>query len=179
MAMTQPTYAYGVVILPPPDLYREILTVRERSPLLQMPAPPHITVKSPFLYRQSGALVVEVLEAICARWQPFEIKVGGLGVFRKSILYARVEESPDLSALHRELIEQLDGFVETLGGGRYEGSGFTPHLTLADSLAPEELPSARKALNDVRFSRRFEVDRIHLLRGRGRWDIVRSFVFGE
>lgn len=177
-AMTRPTYAYGVIILPPPDLYRELLAIRERHPLLRSPVPPHITVKSPFIYRHSGAVVIEQLEAVCERWEPFEIQLSGLGVFRSSILYVKVDESQDLHDLHRDLVEGLEGFVETLND-RYDGGAYTPHLTLADKMAPEDLAEARRALADVRFRRRFLVDRVHLLRGRGRWDIARTFPLGH
>ncbi|HYF93685.1 MAG TPA: 2'-5' RNA ligase family protein [Symbiobacteriaceae bacterium] len=175
--MTRPTYAYGVIILPPPDLYRELLGIRERHPLLRSPVPPHITVKSPFIYRHTGAAVVEQLEAICEHWAPFEVQLSGLGVFRSSILYVKVEESKELDGLHHDLVEGLDGFVETLND-RYDGDAYTPHLTLAESMAPEDLPEAKRALADIRFRRRFVVDRVHLLRGRGKWDITRSFPLG-
>ncbi|HYG57969.1 MAG TPA: 2'-5' RNA ligase family protein [Symbiobacteriaceae bacterium] len=175
--MTRPTYAYGVIILPPPDLYRELLAIRERHPLLRTPAPPHITVKSPFLYRQSGAVVIEQLEAVFEQWEPFEIQLGGLGVFRNSVLYVRVNESAALMDLHHDLVESLSGFVETLSE-KYDGGAYTPHLTLADKLAPDDLAEARKLLADCRFRRRFVVDKVHLLRGRGSWDIARSFSLG-
>lgn len=175
--MTRPTYAYGVVILPPPDLYRELLAIREKHPLLRSPAPPHITVKAPFLFRHSGAAVVEQVEMICERWRPFEIKLNGLGLFRRSILYVSIDEAEDLADLHRELVDGLDGYVETLSD-RYEGPGYTPHLTLADTMAPDDIPEVRRALSDVRLRRRFVVSQVHLLRGRGRWDVTRSFELG-
>jgi 2'-5' RNA ligase len=175
--MTRSTTAFGVVILPPPDLYRELVAIRQRHPLLRAVSPPHITVKSPFIFRQSGAMVVEQLEAICAQWEPFEIRLGGLGVFRNSIVYLKVAESPELTALHLELVSGLEGFVETLSD-RYDGAAFTPHLTLADGLNPEEVAEAKRILADYTFCRRFEVDRVHLLRGRGRWDITRTFKLG-
>lgn len=175
--MTSPTYAYGVVILPPPDLYRELLAIRQRHPLLRSVTPPHITVKSPFLFRQSGAMVVEQLEAICEQWEPFEVRLAGLGVFRNSILYVKVGDNPYLNDLHLDLLDALDGYVETLSG-RYDGDAYTPHLTLAERLAPEDIADARRILNDVQLNRRFVVDRIHLLRGRGRWDITHTFQLG-
>ncbi|MGE5674936.1 MAG: 2'-5' RNA ligase family protein [Mycobacterium leprae] len=168
----------SVVILPPPDLYRELMLIREKHPLLRSISPPHITVKSPFLYRQSAATVIEELEAICAGWDPFEVQLGGLGVFRNTILYVKVEESLDLLDLHQDIVDGLEGFVETLVD-RYDGASFTPHLTLVGDLSPDDLPEARKALTDVRLRRRFTVDKLHLLRGRGRWDITRSFPLGR
>ncbi len=176
--MTKPTFAYGLVILPPPDLYRDLMLLRERHPMLRTPAPPHITVKSPFLFRQSGATVVEKVEALCEEWEPFEIRLGGLGVFRNSILYVKVGESEELNLLHQDLVESLDGYVETLND-RYDGSAYNPHLTLADKLAPDDLAEARRLLMDQRLQRRFVVDRIHLLRGKGAWNIARSFVLGQ
>lgn len=175
--MSRPAYAYGVVILPPADLYRELLAIRDRHPLLRSLAPPHITVKSPFLYRQTGAIVVEQLEEICAAWEPFEIRLGGLGTFRDRVLYVKVHEDGDLSDLHWDLLEGLEGYVETLQE-RFEGSGYTPHLTLADKLSAEDIAEARKLLDGLSFRRRFQVDRIHLLRGKGRWEIARTFLLG-
>lgn len=176
--MTRPTYAYGVVILPPADLYRELLAIREKHPLLQYQPPPHITVKSPFLYRMSGATVIDQLEEICQNWEPFEIRLGGLGVFRNSILYVKVHENGDLSDLHWDLVDGLDGFVETLQD-KYEGNEYTPHLTLADKLDPDDVVEARKLLTNISFHRRFVVNRIHLLRGKGRWDVARTFTLGS
>lgn len=176
--MTRPTYAYGVIVLPPPDLYRELLAIRERHPLLRSLIPPHITVKSPFLFRQSGAIVMEQVEAICRRWEPFEIQLSGLGVFRNSVIYVKVDENADLAGLHMDMVDGLDGYVETLTD-RYDGGAYTPHLTLADKLAPEDLGEAKRALADCRFRRRFLVDEVHLLRGKGKWDIFRSFPLGE
>jgi len=176
-AMTRPTYAYGVVILPPRDLYRELLAIQEKHPLLRSSYPPHITVKSPFLFRHSGATVVEHLEAVCSRWDPFEIHIGGLGSFRNSILYVKVEQSDDLEELHWDVVDGLEGFVENLND-RYEGHAYTPHLTLADNLTADDIVEARKVLANVRFRRRFVVEQVHLLRGRGRWDVTRSFALG-
>lgn len=89
----------------------------------------------------------------------------------------KVGESSDLQDLHLELVDELDGYIETLSD-RYDGPAYTPHLTLADKLAPDDLAEARQILMDCRLRRRFTVEQIHLLRGRGRWDITRSFALG-
>jgi 2'-5' RNA ligase len=122
-------------------------------------------------------MVIEQLEAICADWEPFTIRLGGLGVFRNEILYVKVYEDGLLTDLHRDLVDGLDGFVETLQE-RYDGADYTPHLTLADRLAPEDIVEARKILAGVSFRRRFVVDRVHLLRGKGRWDVARTIPLG-
>ena len=172
-----PTYAYGVVILPPPDLYRKVLSLRKQHPLLDSMTPPHITVKSPFYFRYTGAAVVEKLEEICEQFVPFEIEIRGIDTFRQRVVYARVEDTPELYDLHHALVDGLTGYVETLTD-RWDGDGFRPHLTLADKLAPQDIGPVKRLLSDFRPFSRFVVDKVHLLRGRGRWDIFRTFSLG-
>lgn len=172
-----PAYAYGVVILPPADLYRKVLSLRKRHLLLSALAPPHVTVKSPFYFRQTGAMVIDQLEEICSRFTPFEMEIRGLGTFRQRVIYAKVEGDPALYELHHALVDGLSGYVESLTD-RWDGEGFQPHLTLVDKLSPEDVGPARQLLADFRPFRRFWVDEVHLLRGRGRWDIIRSFPLG-
>lgn len=176
--MATPAYAHGLVILPPPRLRNELMALRRRHPLLQAPIPPHITVKSPFLFRGTVATVVEILERVCAEFEPFEIELRGLSTFGETgVVYIPVQETPDLLDLHNALLEELEGYVETLNG-KYEGDAFTPHMTVTDRLAPEDFHSVRKQLAGFFPRWRFTVDRLHLLRGRGRWDVTRSFPLG-
>lgn len=176
--MAQPVFAYGIVILPPPALRREIGELRRRHPLLQASVPPHITVKSPFLYRGTGAWIAEILERVCARHQPFPVALRGVGAFGTEVLYVKVEENPALRALHQDLLDELTGYAETLNE-RYEGAHYVPHLTVADRLQPDDFAAARQVLNGWFPRSRWQADAIHLLRGKGRWDITRSFPLGE
>lgn len=176
--MGQPVFAYGIVILPPPALRRELNDLRRRHPLLHASVPPHITVKSPFLYRGTGAWVVDILERVCARHEPFEMEMRGIGSFGTEVLYVKVEENPALRALHADLLEELTGYAETLNE-RYEGASYVPHLTIADQLHPADFAEAKKVLNGWFPRTRWEADSFHLLRGKGRWDITRSFPLGD
>ncbi len=176
--MSAPVSAYGIVILPPPALRRELTDLRRRCPLLQAQVPPHITVKSPFLFRGTGAWVVDILERVCEQHEPFTLELRGLGAFGSEVLYVKVQENPALRALHQELVQELTGYAETLNE-RYEGDGYTPHLTIADGLHEEDFGTARQALNGWFPRSRWQVDQVHLLRGKGRWDITRSFPLGE
>lgn len=175
--MATPTFAYGLVILPPPALRRQVMDLRSRHPLLQGTAPPHITVKSSFLYRGTGAWVVDVLDDVCSRFEPFTVECRGIGTFDQGVIYVRVEESLELRALHGALVEGLTGYVETLND-RFEGDGFVPHLTVADQVAREDITAARRVLSGFWPRWRFPVEQVHLLRGRYRWDIARSFALG-
>lgn len=176
--MAAPIFAYGVVILPPPALRRELEAIRRQHPLLHASVPPHITVKSPFLYRGTGAWIVEILERVCQRHEPFDLELRGIGSFGCEVLYIKVEESAALRSLHQDLVDELAGYAETLNE-RYEGATYVPHLTLADRLYEEDFAQARRALNGWFPRSRWRVDQIHLLRGKGRWDITRSFPLGE
>lgn len=169
--------AYGVVILPPPGLNRELLHLRNRHPLFRSLSPPHITVKSPFAIRGTAARVVDRLEELCTGWEPFELQVGGLGSFGQRVIYVDVEPSSALQALHDELINGLSDLAETFTE-QYEGPRFSPHLTIAEKLSPEDFAVARTALQGMRIRHRFTVDRIHLLKGRGSWQITRTIPFG-
>ena len=175
--MSLQTHAYGVVILPPPDVLRELLALRKRHPLLQLPSPPHITVKSPFYFRQTGAAVIEELETICAAFPPFQLTLRGLGSFSRSVIFVRVEESPELRALHEAVVDGLVGYVETISD-RFEKANFTAHVTIAEKLIPEDYLAARSALAGYNPRRRFRVEEVHLLRGIGGWDITRTFRLG-
>lgn len=175
--MSLQTYAYGVVILPPPDVIRELLTLRKRHPLLQLPSPPHITVKSPFYFRHTGAAVIEELERICAPIPPFQLTLRGLGFFDQSVIFVRVEESPELQALHEAVVDGLVGYVETISE-RFEKANFTAHITIAEKLTAEDYRAARAALAGYYPRRRFWVEEVHLLRGIGGWDITKTFRLG-
>lgn len=176
--MAKAATAYGLVVLPPPDFKRELLELRKRHPLLRSIAPPHITIKSPFLVRSTMALIVEKLEAACADFSPFPIEVGGIGAFGNSVLYLKVAESPELTDLHLRLVEELDGFVETFRDD-HDGRGFNPHLTISEKLIAEEFAMLRQALGDYRPRAEFWVDKIHLQKGYGSWEVARSFPLGD
>lgn len=177
--MSRAVSAYGVVILPPPAVRREVEALRRKLPVPAPPLPVHITVKAPFLYRGTGAWVVDILEAVCARFEPFTLELRGLGSFGTEVIYIQVEESEPLRALHQTLITELTGYVETLTD-RYEGYTFLPHLTLVDKLVPEEYYRARQALNGSFFPRlRLPVSQLHLLRGQGRSNIARTILLGS
>lgn len=170
--------SYAVVILPPPQLHRELIALRKRHPLLRSVSPPHITVKAPVIFRTTGAQVVDRLTEICAAIDPFEITLQGLSHFDNSVIFLRVVRSPELVCLHEAILAGLEDLTENLND-RYEGAAFTPHLTLAENLLPDDCRVVRDALAGYRPVRRsFTVERVHLLRGRGRWDITRSIPLG-
>lgn len=171
--------AYGVVILPPPDIMRQLGEVRQRHLLLRGRRPPHITVKSPFIMRNTPARVVEQMEAICEGFPPFEVALGRLSQFGSSVLYLSIVDEAPLRTLNALLVEGLSGYVETLNE-RWDGPGYNPHLTLAEGLEPDDLPPLRRAMAGLRLRRRFLVDRLYLLGGKERSPLFRQFeLLGE
>lgn len=170
-------YAYGIVILPPPGLHRELMLLRKKHALLRSVSPPHITVKAPFVPRGTLALVTDRLEEISSRIEPFEIRVNGLGTFGSKVIYVRVEKSPELRRLHSLLLEGLEEYIECISD-KYEGQNYTPHLTVAEKLATEDFEPAWAAMARFRPRLRFMVEHLHILRGQGRWDIARSIRLG-
>lgn len=179
--------AYGIAILPPPEAARGLLAVRRIHPLLRHAGPPHITIKSPFVPRHTPALLLERLAEAVGPIEPFELRLDGLGSFGHAVLYVHVQDCAALRALHRVVVEALEGMVETFEP-RHDGVNFTPHLTLAEKLTAAEFEAARRALGGFRPRATFRVERLHLLKGaRGtsrdgtvtrRWEPGRSVELG-
>ena len=92
-----------------------------------------------------GELFHDQLDSVVAvveetRFPPFSLLICGLGTFPPEkpprIIWAGVEESPELSTLHRELGQRLTEAI----GYEPESRPFKPHLTLARIKATANRP---------------------------------------
>jgi 2'-5' RNA ligase len=136
------------------------------------PAGIHLTLK--FLGYTTADTVPAILAAIeeaAAGIPPFQLTVGGLGVFPGpgQARVAWVGMAGDTDTLGR-LKQRLDGSLATLGFTT-EKRGFTPHLTLARA-REQATPGERQKLaglmasGDFAASRPVTVDNIYLIRSR-------------
>lgn len=156
---------------------RQLKKLATLHPLFRHQVPAHITVKSPFYLRSTGAIVGDHLEEVCEQVEPFELQIHGLASFETSVIYARVDDSPALRQLHLRLLDALEGYVETITD-RYEGTGYTPHLTIASRLRRDEFTEAWRSLAGYGLHGTILVDRVHMLRGHHAWQVTRSFRLG-
>lgn len=164
---------YSVVIIPPAPIRAQIVRLRRLSPLLDSALPPHITVKSPFFLRQTGARVLEQIRLICSSHPAFPVQLRGLGCFEDAVIYVPVVPTQELQWLHVHLDEGLAGFVETIADDHDQG-GFSPHLTLASKLSPTEFAKLWPLLSNRTFEWEFLVDRVYLLSGPPRYRLERA-----
>ncbi|MGB9866596.1 MAG: 2'-5' RNA ligase family protein [Bacillota bacterium] len=165
--------SYSVVIIPPPPVRTRLVKLRRLSPLLDSALPPHITVKSPFFLRQTGARVLEQIRRICSTLPSFPIQLKGIGSFESTVIYVQIVPSQELVTLHTRLEEALAGYVEPIVE-EHDPREFSPHLTLASKLSPAEFSKLRALLSGRTFEWEFSVDRVYLLSGPPRSRIERS-----
>ncbi|MCJ0978154.1 2'-5' RNA ligase family protein [Rhodococcus sp. ARC_M12] len=100
---------------------------------------PHVTVAV------ASSMPAAVDDGDAVRFDPFDVRLGGLVVFGgRTITLARlVVPSSELLDLHARLFEAVvDRSLEHLEPGRW-----TPHLTLARRLTPEEAGAAVRLLS--------------------------------
>lgn len=164
---------YSIVIIPPQPVRKQLLRLRRLSVLMDGGFPPHITVKSPFFLRQTGARVLDQIQLIGERHDPFSLALSGLGSFDDSVIFVPVVCNPSLNRLHQELVEGLAGFVETISD-EYEGANYSPHLTLAAKLTPAEFAHIWPKLAAQHLRWEFVVDRLYVLGSMPRSRIYRT-----
>jgi len=108
--------------------------------------------------------IQEVLDELCFRTPPLELRSIGMGLFTRpmSVLYAPIIRNQALSALHRELWHAIEG----LGGNLfklYSPELWIPHMTLAQfDLTPENQIEALRVLLEVDLELVFEIRNLTL-----------------
>ena len=107
---------------------------------------PHVTLKAP------GGLNAEQILAcreVCLHTPPFEVQLGGVQTFEGRVIYLAAS-GKGLSALHAALVAAVGD-----PAGEFELDHYHPHLTLALSYRPIQLPwpdvlaSARSEFADL------------------------------
>ncbi|GGG42592.1 phosphoesterase [Kocuria dechangensis] len=162
----------GVVIELPEPVGRELQDWRASfgDPASYV-VPAHITLMiAP--QQASWAEVVERVRSVARDWTPFRLEINGTGTFRPvtPVVYLRIEQGEEQcralhEALHQERLVSASPF------------DFHPHVTIAQSVAEEDLDRAQSLLRTYRAG--FLVDRIGLyeLDGNGVWQIREEFPF--
>ena len=115
--------------LPPPGLNARILAWQ--LALGHVITAPHVTLKAP------GTLNAEQLLAcreVCRRTPSFDLLLRGVQTFGQRVIYLAVS-GEGLPALHAALVAAVGD-----PAGEFELDGYHPHLTLALSYRPIQLP---------------------------------------
>lgn len=162
----------GVVIELPEPVGRELQDWRASfGDPASYAVPAHITLMIA-ARGQSWQDIVERVRAVARQWAPFRVEIDGTGTFRpvSPVVYLRVQEGEEqCRALHQALHEE-----RLVSASPFE---FHPHVTVAQSVAEEDLDRAQDMLRTYRAG--FLVDRIGLyeLDDRGVWRIREQFPF--
>jgi 2'-5' RNA ligase len=117
-----------VAVMLPPSLARQFPP--QDAPDVDQQMPPHITVVYATMDRARLDLAERIVRDVCGLFQPFEVKVGGLGHFDhddQSVAWAGVE-SPDLMQLRERLLLSIRGCGI---GADQTHPDYTPHATIA------------------------------------------------
>jgi hypothetical protein len=94
--------------------------------------PLHITVLPPFLSAAEPAAIAEVVASACADQGALRVIAGPGELFgrRHDIPVTLVREHPELTRLHRTLVDALRPFAATPEEPAFTGDGFRPHVTV-------------------------------------------------
>src|SRR5688572_6240805 len=155
--------AVDVAILPPPDITARAIEINAALPAegsqgLRLDAEhlPHITLTQHFIREEELDAAFERVDEVVAGLPPMRVLATGAGKSGHT-LWIAIEKTPELSALHEQLMETLRGYERPDGGpgAFFEGEGrmgdvlwvasyhlkasfgaFTPHVTLGHGAEP-------------------------------------------
>lgn len=146
----------------------------------------HITLVGPFRFRREPSDEVERMIAMaCHRWEPFDVRIRGLGAFEAPedhVVYLEVATSERVVALRDFLLKQCLPLVlpENERVAQFNLANYHPHVTLGLGLTDTQLREIRARSAECSVDLSFRVDCVWLATQAGvaPWRYVRSFALG-
>ncbi|MDN4166768.1 2'-5' RNA ligase family protein [Cytophagales bacterium LB-30] len=174
---------YFIALIPPEPLRGQMMEVKKRlaetfHTQAALKSPPHITLHMPFRLKASKyEALVQSLEELAQAFSPFSVQLHGYRGFPPRVVYAHVENSPELYALFKHLAQVMRGFQQFQAD--YKGRGFTPHLTVAfRDLKPALYPEALAMVQQNPLAEHFVAEGFYLLHHDGhQWQMLQHFLF--
>jgi 2'-5' RNA ligase len=149
----------ALLIVPPPDVQAFAAPLRKKyAPDVNMQGPAHITLFFPFVSPEEIPSSMKILNSLCSRVPPFQLKLDRYGHFEATQYLAPADPEPILS-LHRLL---STAFPDCLPYEGQHGTELVPHLTLTHYENPTDV---EKIILPPTPSFTFMVDRLHLYVG--------------
>lgn len=146
----------------------------------------HITLVGPFHFRSALSKEIEdILGTACSRWEPFDVRIRGLGAFEKPgdhLVYLGVTNEEQVVALRGFLLKQLLPHLtpENERVAQFTLASYHPHVTLGLGLSDAELRAILGATIRRPVDLSFRADCVWLMSqaGSAPWRYVRSFALG-
>ncbi len=142
-------------------------------------SPPHVTLQPPFTWSLKDLpLLKEGLKTFAIHWGEIPMVLDGFSVFAPRVIYIKVEKTPDLLKMQKDLeIYLQDNFgIKNVAS---KSRCFCPHLTVGfRDLTPDNFHKAWSEYKDKLFTFEFNVQALTLLQHDGRrWQIEENYPF--
>ncbi|MEO8148479.1 MAG: 2'-5' RNA ligase family protein [Bacteroidia bacterium] len=133
----------------------------------------HISILGKRLKEEHENSFMKRIETVCKDYRPFEIKLNGFNGFPSHTIYTEVTKNDYLQHLHYDLLESLSLSSRMT---------FTPHLTIARQLKPNQFEAALPEYLSKSFHQSFVTESLLLMKREGeftRYQKVTEFRFGR
>ena len=174
---------FAIVAFGTPAVVDAVEQIRRALPPSGRPIlPAHVTVKGTFVEPVSLDQIAERLRACCASTQPFSLTTGTLDVWSdeggSGVLF-HVDESPELTKLHWQLVEEIKTLAATVYYGEDIGV-YTPHLTVVQQIPADRATAAVPVVERHSPGFTFPVTEIALVGRLGgtAWETITTFPLG-
>jgi len=161
--MSDKTHKTAIVIIPPEEAWAPIQAIRRVHDRQHRRWMPHVTLIYPFRPRPQFDTVLDELTGACRTIQPFDITATELRAFahrsRRSTMYLVPEPAGPIITLHGALLGRLPDCDDTA----HHKHGFTPHLSVGQSVGKEATRDLIDALNADWQKLSFPVSQISLI----------------
>jgi 2'-5' RNA ligase len=147
----------------------------------------HITLVGPFFVLGDGDhRTLSGITEVCRDWQPFSVRLGGLGSYvspDNSAVYLRLMDPAPISALNHALTLALAGQIETqiVCIPEIDEACYQPHVTLALMLTDRELGEFRRVGSEELTGASFEINELWLVQemSNSSWRFVECYPLGD
>ena len=166
---------YFISILPDDQFASDVIAFRRKylhglNPKDEHKKFPHITLQHTFSRADGFEAVIQPhLNSVAGNFQPFEIRVSGIGHFDQRVIFIKVEENHVLLNLHHDLKEML--MTKMNFTSKEVVDEYRPHITLEKKISKADFNFHWSKIRDENFEKKFLCDSFSLMKHNGRvWE---------
>ncbi|HZO24710.1 MAG TPA: 2'-5' RNA ligase family protein [Chloroflexota bacterium] len=175
---------FAVVAFGTPEVVEAVEQIRRALPPSGRPIlGAHVTVKGTFVDPTDLDQIAERVRATCAASRPFTLTTSEIHIWSdeagSGVLF-EIEESPELTRLHWQLVEQVKELATTIYYGEDIGS-YRPHLTVVQQIPHADADAAVPMIERLSAGFTFLVTKTALVGRRGgtAWETIATFPIGS